>query len=552
MIFTSLEFLLFFTAAVFIHFALPYRFRWIFLLAASYFFYFCYEPRYVAVLFSVTAVVYLTAMAMDGRSPRTKKLIITTGLVANLGILFFFKYFNFFTMTAIDVAAFFGRTVTLPKLQTILPWTVVSAVGISFYTFQAIGYTIDVYRGTRGPERNPAKLALFVSFFPLLFSGPIERSTRLLPQFFKKIDFDYDKAVEGVLLMAWGFFQKLIIADRLFVYVSMVYDTKGALDPNNVFHITGLPLLVATFFFSIQILCDFSAYSDIAIGAAKIMGYEVMPNFRQPFLARTLSDLWRRWHMSLILWLRDYLYIPLGGNRVGRLRRYFNTLVVFTISGFWHGAQWTLVTWGFLNGVIIVLSNLTDRPRTYLREKAVRLLTHVHWLFCVILSFALVMAGALGIARAGLKLSMTLSLIFIALGAAAGVLAYFRKTGRSADGFAAWTVRIWQTVITVFLFMLGAVFFRARTMADAWYVLTHFTLGSRMPVNLLVAPDQFAMMFAVIALMFIVHIIQESGIKIGEAIRRRPAPIRWSAYYAFIIMLFLFMQKSAPFIYFQY
>lgn len=228
-------------------------------------------------------------------------------------------------------------------------------VGISFYTFQSLSYSIDVYRGEKEPERNFGKFALYVAFFPQLVAGPIERSTNLLPQFDRRISFDYDRFVSGLRLMLWGFFKKIVIADRLAIYVNEVYNSPAEFQ--------GLTLILATYFFAFQIYCDFSGYSDIAIGAARIMGYDLMINFRQPYFSQSIAEFWKRWHISLSTWFKDYLYIPLGGNRVAKNRWYFNLMAVFLISGLWHGANWTFVLWGFLHGFYLVFSIWTQNIR---------------------------------------------------------------------------------------------------------------------------------------------------------------------------------------------
>ena len=240
----------------------------------------------------------------------------------------------------------------MPFFDVLLP------VGISFYTFQTLSYTIDIYRGERAPERHLGIFALYVSFFPQLVAGPIERSSRLIPQFYNNISFDYDRVTEGLKIMLWGFFKKLVIADRLANYVDAVY--------NNQLEHSGLTLFVATIFFAFQIYCDFSGYSDIAIGGAKVLGYDLMENFRRPYFARSISEFWHRWHISLSTWFRDYLYIPLGGNRVVKWRWYYNLFITFVISGLWHGANWTFVVWGALHGLYLILGILVDP----LRKKA--------------------------------------------------------------------------------------------------------------------------------------------------------------------------------------
>ncbi|HOD52534.1 MAG TPA: MBOAT family O-acyltransferase, partial [Candidatus Hydrogenedentes bacterium] len=344
MLFNSLQFVVFFPIVVMVYFALPFRFRWAFLLAASYYFYGCWRANYLVLLFASTILDYVAGLGIGStNNPRVRTLFLLMSLIGNFGMLFTFKYFNFFTSNFEFLFDFYR--IPKPALQVLLP------VGISFYTFQTLSYTIDVYRGEQKPERHFGYFALYVTFFPQLVAGPIERSTRLLPQFFVKHDFDYERLRSGLLIMMVGFFKKLVIADRLSIYVDEVYNNPGK------YH--GLPVIAATYFFAFQIFCDFAGYSDIAIGSARIMGFELMQNFRRPYFATSISDFWRRWHISLSTWMRDYLYVALGGNRVSKLKWYRNLILTFVLSGLWHGAAWTFVIWGFFHGACLVTSILT-------------------------------------------------------------------------------------------------------------------------------------------------------------------------------------------------
>ena len=311
-------------------------------------------------LLTSTLVDYFAGLMM-GRAPsrrkRTKYLVIS--LVSNLGLLFFFKYYDFFSDSLTSFFGLFHCPVQPPELNLLLP------IGISFYTFQTLSYSIDVYRGRQKPERHLGRFALFVSFFPQLVAGPIERSRNLLPQFLRKINFDYVRVTDGLKLMAWGLFKKVVIADRLAVLVDTVY--------NNPADLTGVHFVVATVFFAFQIYCDFSGYSDIAIGGARVLGFDLMDNFNRPYSSRSTSEFWKRWHISLSSWFRDYLYIPLGGSRVRIPRWCFNIAVVFLISGFWHGANWTFVIWGGLHGFYLLFGAATGGVR---RKIARRLMLH--------------------------------------------------------------------------------------------------------------------------------------------------------------------------------
>ena len=299
-------------------------------------------------------------ISFGGRRPdksgkRIKKWSLIGCIVLNLGILFFFKYYAFTAETIEKIFALFRVSVRIPTFDVLLP------VGISFYTFQALGYVIDVFRGEIAAEKNILRYALFVSFFPQLVAGPIERSKNLMHQIYEPHAFDADRVKKGLLLMGWGFFQKLVLADRIAILVTAVYD--------NYTEYSGLQILLATVLFAFQIYCDFGGYSDIAVGAARVMGFTLTKNFKSPYYATSVSEFWRNWHISLTTWFRDYIYIPLGGNRCGRLRKYFNILLTFTASGLWHGAELSYMVWGAVNGLYQIAGDLTRPLRSGLREK---------------------------------------------------------------------------------------------------------------------------------------------------------------------------------------
>lgn len=356
MLFNSLEFLIFFPVVVGIYYALPHRYRQLMLLVASYYFYMCWKAEYAILIVSSTVVDYFAAQRMAALpEQRARRKYLALSLFANLGLLFAFKYFNFVNETMRALFNQFNIFYDVPAFDVLLP------VGISFYTFQTLSYTIDVYRGKLKPETRFLTFALYVSFFPQLVAGPIERAVRLLPQFHKEIRFDYERLVSGARLMVWGFFKKVVVADRLASYVDAVYNAPGD-------H-AGLTVIVATYFFAFQIYCDFSGYSDIAIGTARILGFDLMTNFRRPYLATSISDFWRRWHISLSTWFRDYVYIPLGGSRVRTSRRYANLVITFVVSGIWHGANWTFLAWGALHGFYLAFAVLTTRWRALAVQK---------------------------------------------------------------------------------------------------------------------------------------------------------------------------------------
>ncbi len=351
MLFNSLHFALFFPAVVIAYFSLPVRHRRPFLLIVSYYFYGSWNPRYLLLLFFSTTVDYFSAIRMETSSdPLRRRAFFAASLAANFGMLFVFKYTNFVSDSASELLAYFGLNAQPVHYDILLP------VGISFYTFQSVAYTFDVYRRTIPAERNFVTFALYVSFFPQLVAGPIERAGHLLPQLRAKHPFDYARTVSGLELMLVGFCKKLLIADRLAPLVDNVYRNPDACSSST--------LLLATYFFAYQIYCDFSGYSDIARGSARILGVELMLNFDRPYSSTSVTEFWRRWHISLSTWFRDYVYVPLGGNRSGRLRHYRNLLFVFLLSGLWHGANWTFVIWGALHGTMVCLERLMNVDRT--------------------------------------------------------------------------------------------------------------------------------------------------------------------------------------------
>ena len=343
MLFNSIAFILFFLIVTTLFFLLQHKYRWFLLLAASCYFYMAFIPVYILILGFTIVVDYFAGIYLE-KAKSKRKLFLIMSLVANIGVLAFFKYFNFINENITALLKGAGMSNPVPFLKIILP------IGLSFHTFQAMSYTIEVYRGNQKAERNFGIYALYVMFYPQLVAGPIERPQNLLHQFYEKHELNYDNVVSGLKLILWGFFQKLVVADRLAIYVDAVY--------NNPENHSGLTLLLATVFFAFQIYCDFAGYSNIAIGSAKIMGFKLMTNFRRPYFAKSISEFWTRWHISLSSWFRDYLYIPLGGNRVSVPRWCFNLFFVFLLSGLWHGANWTFIAWGAINGLYLIFSLL--------------------------------------------------------------------------------------------------------------------------------------------------------------------------------------------------
>jgi len=358
--FNSWQYLVFFPVIFILYYAVTAKNRrysnrisQVLLLAASLFFYACWNPAYLGLILLSVAVTWLSGLLMEDKAPERKRLVLACSLAINLGILFFFKYYGLFTSTLAQFSP-----VRLPAFNVLLP------VGISFYTFQALGYSLDVYRGTVRAERDCLTYALFVTFFPQLVAGPIERTANLLPQFKINHPFDYDRVTAGLKLAAWGMFKKVVIADRVAVYVNAVFGDPAIFPAAS--------LLLAAFFFAIQIYCDFSGYSDIAIGCARALGFELMTNFRRPYFARSITDFWRRWHISLTTWFRDYVYIPLGGNRRGLARQCLNILAVFALSGLWHGAAWHFVAWGLVHGVLQVAERVVGGIKKPLTTRTTR------------------------------------------------------------------------------------------------------------------------------------------------------------------------------------
>lgn len=350
MSFISLDFVVFFAVFFSVYFFLPHKGKLLWLFLSSLFFYGYFKWEYVFLILFSLILDYSVARIMGRTEAKTgRKLLLLISLSANLGLLFFFKYFNFTADSITQIFNYFGGDATAPAINVLLP------IGISFYTFQTMSYTIDVYRQKLEPEPSLLNFATYVVMFPQLVAGPIERATNILPQLRGNLDFDVNRTVLGLQLILVGAFQKVVIGDRVGRYVDVVYTS---VDDYGWF-----ALAFATVLFGIQIYCDFSGYSSIAIGIAKIMGIDLMENFRQPYLAKSFREFWQRWHISLSTFFRDYVYIPLGGNRITLKRTIGNTLIVFLLSGLWHGAAWTFVIWGAIHGIVIALELLWTRRK---------------------------------------------------------------------------------------------------------------------------------------------------------------------------------------------
>lgn len=386
MLFNSIDFLLFFPIVLLIYFIIPNKAKHIWLLIASYYFYMCWNAKYMLLILASTMITYLSGLLLEkakrivqdeDKRDRLKKIVVAISFILNLAILFYFKYINFtFTILA-TVFSKVNIQLNVPTFDIVLP------VGISFYTFQALSYTVDVYRDEIYAEKNFLRYALFVSFFPQLVAGPIERSKNLLKQLAEPHKFNFELAREGLLLMVWGFFLKIVLADRIAIFVDTVY--------GDIVTYPGYYLVIATILFALQIYCDFAGYSTIAMGTAKILGIQLMENFEAPYLSTSIGEFWRKWHISLTSWFRDYLYIPLGGSHKGKIRKYINKMIVFLVSGLWHGASLTFVVWGGVNGFYQVAGELLQP----VRDKLVKIMnlnreSIGHKIVCIVNTFVLV------------------------------------------------------------------------------------------------------------------------------------------------------------------
>jgi len=365
MLFNSIQFIIFFIVVTLAYFSLSWRGRWILLLASSCYFYMVFKPVYILILFGTIVIDYYAGIWIaQAQDKKQKTLLLIISLISNIGILAFFKYYDFGRNSVNDILNSMDLRSIIPPLERLIPtaisqWmvngagSVILPIGLSFHTFQAMSYTIEVYRGNQPAERHFGIYALYVMFYPQLVAGPIERPQNMLHQFHDYFKYDFEQVKAGLMQMVFGLFKKIVIADRLAEVVNHVYDNP---EQQN-----GISLLVATVFFAFQIYCDFSGYSDIAIGAARVMGFTLMDNFRSPYESRSVSEFWGRWHISLSTWFRDYLYIPLGGNRHGEYRKYANQFIIFLVSGLWHGASWNYVIWGGLHGTYQVSAALRDK-----------------------------------------------------------------------------------------------------------------------------------------------------------------------------------------------
>ncbi|MBL7912845.1 MAG: MBOAT family protein [Bacteroidia bacterium] len=494
MLFNSIDFIWFFVIVTTLYFAIPHKFRWFMLLTASCFFYMSFIPVYILILLVTIVIDYFAGIWIERSEGKKRKVYLIASIISTCAVLFVFKYFNFFNANMQRVADFFHWKYPIEALSIILP------IGLSFHTFQSLSYVIEVYRGNQKAEKHFGIYSLYVMFYPQLVAGPIERPQNLLHQFYEKHNFDYKRVTDGLKLMAWGMFKKVVIADNLATYVNQVY--------GNVHGYSSFPLIIATIFFTYQIYCDFSGYSDIAIGSAQVMGFKLMNNFHRPYFSKSISEFWKRWHISLSTWFKDYVYISMGGNRVSKPRQYFNLFITFLISGFWHGANWTFVAWGALNGFYLVFAELTKEIRARIN------------------SF-------IGLTR----------------------MPKFYK--------------LWNVAITFGLIALGWVFFRASSIGDALYVIKTMIFGFINDFKDVVANEnnarlsliylskgKLALLFFVlpIIIMETIYMIQRRK-SIRSFLSAQPAWLRLGTYYLLLISIIFFGQYDADrqqFIYFQF
>lgn len=508
MLFNSLAFAVFLPIVFLAYWALPQKYRYIVLLVSSYYFYMSWNVKYVVLILFTTGVSYGCAVWMEKFQKKAVKRMLMAGAVAaSLLVLFFFKYFDFAQNTFIRILQSFAIELHPVTLSLMLP------VGISFYTFQTLSYVIDVYKGEVEAEHNFFKYAAFISFFPQLVAGPIERTKNLLPQIDCEHRFTYEKGSYGMKLMAWGFFKKLVIADNLAVFVDKVFEDASA------YH--GFALVLAVFFFTLQIYCDFSGYSDIAIGTAKLFDIDLMTNFKSPYFSTSIKEFWRRWHISLSSWFRDYVYIPLGGNRVSKLRNMFNVMVTFCLSGLWHGAAFTYVIWGGLHGALQCVENML-----FPGKKAEKKLKK---------SGECSDREELGKPRKNTD--------------------YEADGGKAVGRGLVW----WLKVAVVFCLVAVAwCFFRASYVGQAFYILKHMKDGLGHPVSYVLngirsfdtkALKQMIMPVALLAVYDYAALDRDPLVAIGKL----PSPVRKVIYYGFLLMVLLLASfNSQEFVYFQF
>lgn len=483
MLFNSFEYLLFLPLVVALYFTIPVKWRWLLLLIASYFFYMSWKAEYAILILFTTSVDYSVAIKIGKElSKRKKKIWLLLSIIVNLGMLAGFKYLNFFAESANVLLEAGNSGYSFPLYHILLP------VGISFFIFQSLSYTVDVYRGIRKPEKHFGKYALYVSFFPQLVAGPIERSTSLLPQFNNPRAFSEQNLISGLKLMLWGFFKKLVIADRLGMFVALVYENPAEHN--------GIPVLLATLLFAVQLYCDFSGYTDIARGSARILGYELMINFNRPLIATSLRDFWNRWHISLTTWFRDYVLYSLPyikEKKIVQTKIYRNLVITFLLMGLWHGAAWTFVLFGLFHGIMLVLETITEKP----------------------------------------------------------VAAFYQRTGINKYPVLKKALGI---IYMLSLVVFSLFFFRANSLSDSLLLLSNAFDFSNTAEALKAILKNLEVVFGImmiIVLLWAEHFHAKHNLV--KVIASKPIIIRWTAYIGFIFFVLLFgVLHQEKFIYFQF
>lgn len=482
MLFNSVDFAIFLPLVFLIYWLIFNRnlkLQNLFIVAASYLFYGWWDWRFLSLVLISTVVDYSVGRALAATiGDKKRKWLLFLSIFLNLGLLGFFKYFNFFADSFVSAFSLFGKEFNTTSLNIVLP------VGISFYTFQTLSYSIDVYRRKLVPTKDFIAFSAFVTFFPQLVAGPIERATNLLPQFYKKRIFDYPRAVDGLKQMLWGFFKKMVIADRCAEYANMIFDNSD--------NLPGSILILGAFFFAFQIYGDFSGYSDIAIGVSKLFGFDLMKNFSFPYFSRDIAEFWRRWHISLTTWFRDYLYIPLGGSKGGVWNKIRNTFIVFLVSGFWHGANWTFVAWGLINALFFIPLLISGNNRKHL-----------------------------------------------------DIVAKERKLPSIKEFF--------QMFFTFSLCLLAWIFFRAESIEHAFSILSRIFSTSVFEYARL---DNPVKILTTVGLVVLFIIAEWFGRKQAYAIetwgKSKAKVLNWSLYYLIIVLIFVFGGAQQSFIYFQF
>lgn len=484
MLFNTFEFIFFFIGTVIVYYMLPHKYRWIWLLLGSYYFYYSYEPKLVLLLLASTLIDYFCGIKIyHSKRNSERKLFLFLSIAVNLGLLIFFKYLGFFTETTLQIIRFFG--IEVANIESSTPTRefsrILIPIGISFYTFQTLSYSIEIYRKHIQPERHFGRYALYVSFFPQLVAGPIERAQSFLPQLKNKIKLNPDSVKIGLMLMAWGFFLKMVVADRLGIYVDTVF--------NKPWEYAGIPLIIGIYFFTFQIYFDFAAYSIIAIGAARVLGFNLMANFKRPFYSKDANEFWGRWHISLMTWLRDYLYRPLV--RGAKLKRGWALLIVFVISGLWHGASWNFIIWGTVNGFFLLFEIATRNIRKKITKKLTK---YIH-------------------------------------------PSFFK--------FAWW-------FITINFIVCSLIFFRTATLKDTYIYFYYLPKIDSLYKPVLDSTFEFILSLALIIIVQVVHYFKPDH-KVYELIINKKPIVRWSVYLIFIFVIVFFTSvRKDPFIYFQF